>query len=146
MAQAKKTQSKKKPTAKKATARKTTAKKPAAKKATARKPTVKKATPRPKPTPKPAAAPAPAAPAAPPGEHIGDVTHYFDGISVAAIGLTGTLSVGDKISIRRADDYLEQTVDSMQIDRQDVQSATAGQEIGIKVTGKVHEHNKVYKV
>lgn len=144
MAKAKTTKAKaKKPT--KATAKKPTKAKAAPKAAKA--PKTSKASKAPRaPAKKPVAAPAPAAPEAPPGELVGEVTHYFNGISVAAIQLTGTLVVGDNIAIRRAEGYLEQSVDSMQIERKDVPSANAGDEIGIKVSDKVHEHNKVYKV
>jgi len=95
------------------------------------------------PTPAPAAAPE-----APPGELIGEVTNFFSGVGVVAIRLTGTVTVGDKIAIRRSEDYLEQTIESMQIDRADVQTATSGQEIGVKLPAgeKVHQHNKVYKI
>ena len=79
-------------------------------------------------------------------QEIGEVTHFFDKISVAAIQLTGDLKIGDKISIEKDDAKVEQTIDSMQIDRKEIQEAKAGQEIGLKTKGAVKEGYKVFKV
>jgi len=78
---------------------------------------------------------------------IGIVSHYFDKISVAAIKLTAPLKVGDKILFRDHNGNLfEQEITSMQINRQDISSAKKGDEIGIKVNGRIHDGNKVYLV
>ncbi len=78
---------------------------------------------------------------------IGIVSHYFDKINVAAIKLTAPLKVGDKILFRDHNGNLfEQKITSMQINRQGISSARKGDEIGIKVNGRVHEGNKVYLV
>jgi len=80
-------------------------------------------------------------------QEIGVVTHYFDKISVAAIRLkAGALKAGDVVRIRGHAGDLELTVASMQIEHQAVTEAKAGDDIGIKVTGPVHEHDKVFKV
>lgn len=78
---------------------------------------------------------------------IGQVTHYFGKIQVAAIELTeGELSVGDTIRIKgHTSDFIEKVV-SLQIDREEVDHAGKGQSVGIRV----HEHarvgDSVYKV
>ena len=79
-------------------------------------------------------------------KEIGRVTHYFRKISVGAIELKAGLNIGDKIHIKGAHDDFKQIVKSMQINRQNVSSANEGDEIGIKVTHRVHENDKVYKV
>lgn len=79
-------------------------------------------------------------------QEIGEVSHFFDKISVAAINLIAELKIGDKISIEKGEEKVEQTVDSMQIDRQEIQEAKAGQEIGLKTAGPVKEGYKVYKI
>lgn len=81
-------------------------------------------------------------------EHeIGVVSHYFDRIQVAAIRLTaGSLKSGDRIHVRGHSTDFEQTVQSMQIEHAAVTEAKAGDEIGIKVEQRVHEHDKVFKV
>jgi translation elongation factor EF-1alpha len=77
---------------------------------------------------------------------IGFVTHYFSKISVAVIELTDTLTVGSNIHIKGATSDFTQPVDSMQIEHNQVQEATAGQSIGLKVKEPVREHDKVFVV
>jgi putative protease len=71
------------------------------------------------------------------------VTHYFDRVEVAAIKLSAGLKIGDRIKITGGDADFEQEVTSMQINREEVEKAKKGDEIGIKVEHKV---NKGYKV
>ena len=77
---------------------------------------------------------------------IGKVTHFFTKISVAIVELTDTLSVGDTILIKGPTTSVEQKVDSMQIEHENVQKATRGQSIGLKVDDRVREHDVVYRV
>ena len=79
-------------------------------------------------------------------EEIGAVTHYFSRISVAVIELTDEISVGDKIQIMGSTTNFEQPVKSMQIEHEDVTKARSGQSIGLKVTERVREGDRVYKI
>lgn len=79
-------------------------------------------------------------------EKVGVIEHYFGNLSVAVVNLTGTLRKGDKISIEGPSTNLQQTADSMQIDKKSVAEAKKGQSIGMKVAGKVKEKDVVYKV
>lgn len=79
-------------------------------------------------------------------KEVGKVTHYFTKISVAAVELSDTLNIGDTIHIKGATSDFTQTVDSMQIDKEAVQTATAGQTIGLKVVEHAREGDIVYKV
>ena len=79
-------------------------------------------------------------------KEIGAVTHYFSRISVAVIELTDEISVGDKIQIMGSTTNFEQTVKSMQIEHEDVTKARSGQSIGLKVTERVREGDRVYKI
>lgn len=79
-------------------------------------------------------------------KEIGKVSHYFSHISVAAIELTDGLKVGDTIHITGHTTDFTQKVDSMQIEHEEVESASAGQAIGIKVKDHVREHDIVSKV
>ena len=81
------------------------------------------------------------------GEEVGKVFQYFGNVGVAAISITsGTLKVGDTIRIKGATTDFSQQVESMEIDRQKVDNASAGQEIGIKVKDRVRPHDVVYRV
>ncbi len=77
---------------------------------------------------------------------VGEVSHYWGKISVAGLKLTDTLSQGDTIRIKGATTDFEQTVGSMQIEHENVETATKGQEVGLKVVGKVRRGDTVYKV
>ncbi len=80
-------------------------------------------------------------------QQIGRVTHYFGHIQVAGIEITdGSMCVGDTIHIKGHTSDFTQTVDSMQIDKQSVESVTVGQNVGIKVADHAREHDLVYKV
>ena len=81
-----------------------------------------------------------------PEQEIGAVSHYYGNISVAIIQLTDNLKVGDNIHIKGHTSDFTQGVSSMQIEHKDVSDAKAGDAIGIKVTQKVHPHDKVFKV
>ncbi|OGQ05008.1 MAG: hypothetical protein A2026_05165 [Deltaproteobacteria bacterium RBG_19FT_COMBO_46_12] len=78
---------------------------------------------------------------------VGEIIKYFGKISVAAIRLSeGSLKVGDTIHIVGHTTDVTQGIDSMQIENKNVQEAGPGADIGIKVQGKVREHDTVYKV
>ena len=79
-------------------------------------------------------------------KEIGKVSHFFTKISVAVIELTSTLSVGDRILIKGPTTNFEQTVNSMQIEHENVKVSKAGQSIGLKVDEKVREDDTVYKI
>jgi translation elongation factor EF-Tu-like GTPase len=77
---------------------------------------------------------------------VGTVTHYFGRIGVAVVSLKSTLKVGDSIEIESGGAKLAQKVTSMQVNHKSVDSCKAGDEVGLKVDGKVHEGATVYKV
>ncbi|RLI64481.1 MAG: hypothetical protein DRO67_04050 [Candidatus Asgardarchaeum californiense] len=80
-------------------------------------------------------------------EKIGIVEHFFTNIAVAAIKITGgELKVGDTIHIVGAHTDFKQKVDSMQINKNSVDTVKVGDEVGIKVKDRVREHDIVYKV
>ncbi len=79
-------------------------------------------------------------------KEIGKVTHFYDKIGVMVVKLTDKISVGDKIKVKRGDEEFEETVDSMQIEHENIQSAKKGDEIAIKVSGKTKEGAVVYKI
>lgn len=76
---------------------------------------------------------------------IGSVMTYYNHIGVAVIELTGNVKAGDKIIFRGYTTDLEHVIDNMEIEHQSVQEAKAGDQIGIKVGGRVRKKDKVYK-
>jgi len=78
---------------------------------------------------------------------IGAVTHYFNHINVAAINITaGELKVGDTIHIKGHTSDFTTTIESMQIEHQQVQTAKPGDSIGIKVPEHARQHDQVFLV
>ena len=76
---------------------------------------------------------------------IGEVMTYYANIGVAAIELTGSGKVGDTIIFRGFTTDLEYRVDSIQIEHDSVQEAKTGDQIGVKIPGKVRKNDRVYK-
>jgi putative protease len=79
-------------------------------------------------------------------EIIGEIENYFSKVGVAVLNVTqGTVKIGDKISIKGATTDIEMTIESMQIDRVDVDSVSVGTKVGLKVPERVRKGDKVYK-
>jgi len=76
---------------------------------------------------------------------VGHIAHFFSRISVAVVDLTAPLVVGDQILIKGPSTDFEQTIDSMQIEHQNIQRAESGQSIGLKTVQPVKERDIVYK-
>jgi len=76
-------------------------------------------------------------------KEIGRVSSYFSHVGVAAIKLSGSLKIGDKIRIKGATTDFEIPINSMQIERKDVKVAKKGDHIGIKVPDKVRPNDAV---
>jgi putative protease len=74
------------------------------------------------------------------------VTHYYGKLEVAGIELSSNLQVGDTIHILGHTSDFTQTVDSIQIEHETVESAKAGEPIGIKVNERARVHDQVLVV
>ena len=77
-------------------------------------------------------------------EHlVGTVSHYWGGLGVAGIELSSELKVGDTIHVLGHTSDFTQTVDSIQIEHETVESAEAGASIGVKVKERARVHDEV---
>jgi NAD(P)H-flavin reductase len=76
---------------------------------------------------------------------IGKVIHYYPKISVAAVVLEDHLAHGDRIHICGPHDDVHQSVTSMEIEHVPIKEADRGQDIGIRVTERVHEGDLVFR-
>lgn len=77
---------------------------------------------------------------------VGKVIKFFGKIGVAAIELSGPMQVGDTISVEGATTNFEQTIASMQVEKESVEKAAAGASVGIKVKEKVRPGDEVFLV
>lgn len=75
---------------------------------------------------------------------VGMVVHFYDGISVAGIELSGGLGIGDYIWIRGSNTSIMQQITSIEHDRLPVDEAFAGQSIGVKVVNNVEMGSEVW--
>ena len=79
-------------------------------------------------------------------KEIGKVIHYFDKAMVAVVKLTDQLAVGDTVKFARGESEFTQTVESMEVNYEKIQTGKAGDEVAIKVSEETHEGAKVYKI
>ena len=79
-------------------------------------------------------------------KQIGEVSLFFSKAGVAAVKLSDSLSIGDKIHIKGHTTDFEQKVSSMQIEGKSIQKAKKDEHVGIKVTERVRPNDKVYLV
>jgi len=75
---------------------------------------------------------------------VGKITHYYNGIGVGIVELSGRLKVGDMVHIKGKSADFEQPVDSMQIEHDKIDEANKGDVVGIAVKQKVKEGDEVY--
>ena len=80
------------------------------------------------------------------GKRIGEITHFYNNISVAVINLKGTIRVGDTIHILGRTTDFRQKVTSMQIEHEAIEEAGPGSEIAMKVVRRVRRRDKVFKL
>ena len=147
---------------------------PKKKKVKKSKPVKRKAAPKPKPKPKkksktakasvspakssraakkPASKKSPPPPLAPrppliiPGEKfLGKIEDFFGKISVIALTLKESLSLGDIIHVLGHTTDFTQKVESMQIESKPVKAAVRKDSVGIKVSEKARKGDNVYRV
>lgn len=79
-------------------------------------------------------------------KEIGTVSSYFSHVGVAAIKLSGSLKIGDKIHLKGHTTDFEEDVNSIQIERKEIEKAKKGDHIGIKVSDKVRPNDTVFLV
>ena len=80
-------------------------------------------------------------------DNIGIIENYYSKVGVAVLNVTqGTVKIGDKLAIKGSTSDFEMIVESMQIDRVDVDSVSAGTKVGLKVTERVRKGDQVFKL
>lgn len=78
-------------------------------------------------------------------KEVGTVTHWYDKVGVAVVKLSGALKKGDTIKVKRGENEFEDSITSMQINHEDVDSGGKGDEVAIKLSEKAKEGSLVYK-
>lgn len=78
-------------------------------------------------------------------QEVGKVVHYYDKLGVAIIELSAPLAVGDTIKVKHGEEEFAQSVTSMQVEHETVQSGKKGDSVGVKVDQKTKEGAVVFK-
>jgi translation elongation factor EF-1alpha len=71
---------------------------------------------------------------------LGKITHYYDkiGVAVVKVGKKG-LAVGDVVTISHGDTKFNQTIESLQVEHDQIKKAKSGDIVGMKVDQPVKE-------
>lgn len=77
---------------------------------------------------------------------IGEVTHYYSHLEVAIVKFNRKVKIGETVHFKGHTTDFTETIKSMQYDHKDVDEAELGQEVGIKVSEKVRQGDKVHEV
>ena len=77
---------------------------------------------------------------------IGDISHYYTNIEVAVVELVDKLKLGDEIMVKGAATEFTQLVESIQIERELVTEADAGDSIGLLVRYRVRAGDQVFRL
>ena len=75
---------------------------------------------------------------------IGEVTHFYSKLGVAIVKFGKPVKVGEEVHFRGATTDFKEKIASMQFEHQAIPGAKKGQEVGIKVKGKVRDGDQVY--
>ena len=80
-------------------------------------------------------------------EKIGEVMKFFAKPSVAAVKITsGELLIGDTVKFTGHTTDFEDRIGSMEIDNKQIEKATVGDYIGIKVSDRVRPGDEMFKI
>ena len=80
------------------------------------------------------------------GKLIGRVSHYYGNIGVVIVELSDNLKIGDKIKFLNESTDFDQEINSMEVDYEKVDEASAGSSVGLKVDQRVKGGCQVYKI
>lgn len=78
------------------------------------------------------------------GKKIGKVVHFYDKIGVAIIDLDSQIKLGDIVTFKKGDEEIEETIESIQIEKSAVESAGKGDVVGVHVHSTIKEGMEVF--
>ncbi len=78
------------------------------------------------------------------GVRAGEVTHFFNNISVAVVELAHDVALGDTLHFLGSHTDFRQEVTSMQVEHEEIEGAEAGKEVAIKVKQRVRAGDSVF--
>ncbi len=79
-------------------------------------------------------------------KQIGQITHFYNRISVAVLSLTDNLEIGDRVHILGHTTDFIQNITSMEIEHVKVSSVSPGDEVALKVIEPVRKGDVIFKI
>jgi hypothetical protein len=79
-------------------------------------------------------------------QFLGQVKEFFGQIGVATLVLEAPVAVGDTIRVKGHTTDLTQRVEKLEVDHQNVQSAAAGEGVGLQLADRARPGDAVYKL
>ena len=77
---------------------------------------------------------------------IGEVTHYYNNLSVAVVKFNKKVKAGATVHFKGATTDFTQKLASMQFDHKEVDTVGKGKEVGIKVDERVRQGDEIFEV
>ena len=77
---------------------------------------------------------------------LGTVIHYYDKIGVAVVKLVKSVKTGDNVKFVHGEKEFTQTIASMQLEHEQVETSKKGQEVAVRVDQEVKRGTKVFAV
>jgi translation elongation factor EF-1alpha len=80
------------------------------------------------------------------GSRVGEVTHFYDRISVAVVKLSASLTKGDLVHFLGYGSDFTQEITSIQVEHESIEAAKKGDEIAVKVIKPVKPKTAVFLI
>lgn len=77
---------------------------------------------------------------------VGIISHYFDRIGVAVVETKSAIQKGDRVSIEGPMTNFKQKARSMQHNHKQIEKATRGRSVGLKVNHPVRKKDIIYRI
>lgn len=75
---------------------------------------------------------------------VGKITHIYSKIGVAIVKFSKPVAIGQMVRFKGHSTDFVQPIESMQFEHEQIKKAAKGQEVGIKVSEKVHEGDDIF--
>ena len=75
---------------------------------------------------------------------IGKITHFYGHLNVAIVKFNKAVKVGTEVRFKGVTTDFKEMISSMQFEHKPIEASKKGQEVGIKVSGKVREGDEVF--
>jgi putative protease len=78
---------------------------------------------------------------------VGNILHYYPKAKAGSLVLSHRgLKIGDKVIVQGAHTFLEQTIETIEVNNKNVNQGKKGEEVAIKFKDKVREHDKLFLI